>query len=110
MIYYPDNWVILKIRNDAEGYTIHKVLGGWSGGYAQGSSWRLSSGITGVERKDNGDLLFKNESGSIYHCAPWGYRLKMNNAHIYERLLEKFGDAIELLPENTDFTNYDWGR
>ena len=45
--YNPDRWVILKLINNQK--TIYKVLGGWFGGYLQGDSWRINSGITKVE-------------------------------------------------------------
>jgi len=63
--YTPDVWVILKITN--KGNVHHRVFGGWYGGYLNGDSWKMNSGITRVE--DKGELLdFYGESGSVYHC------------------------------------------
>jgi hypothetical protein len=61
--YNPDKWVIIKIK-ESDNY---KVLGSWSGGYLDGDSWRLSSGIVKIEEK--GDyFLIRNHSGSTYKC------------------------------------------
>ena len=60
--YTPDRWVVLNINN-----TIHKILSGWYGGYLDGDSWRLSSGITKII-KHLDHLEIHNESGSIYYC------------------------------------------
>jgi len=57
----PDKWIIVKIPSGA------KVLGSWSGGYIDGDSWQLSSGLEKIEEK--GDYyLMHNVSGSIYKC------------------------------------------
>lgn len=63
--YNPDKWEILKINNN--GKVVHKILGNWSGGYLDGDSYRVSSGITGLT--EEGDyILFENHSGSTYKC------------------------------------------
>jgi len=99
--YNPDNWVVLKIVN--EGETLYKVLAGWSGGYLDGDSWRLNSGITEVKGDSDGSLFFYGHSGSCYTCHPERYRLTMAIAGVYNQLKEKFGDAIEMMPEDTDW-------
>lgn len=96
--YTPDNWVVLKIVNDSE--TLYKVLGGWSGGYLYGDSWRMNSGITRVEEKPH-HYEFYGYTGSVYKCGRKSYGLRMNNAGVYNQLKENFGDAIELMPEDT---------
>ena len=63
--YNPDKWAIIKLEID--GVLVHKVLGGWSGGYLDGDSWRLSSGLESVETEGN-YYLMKNYSGSVYKC------------------------------------------
>jgi hypothetical protein len=61
----PDAWVILRIKRD-EG-TIHKVLAGWYGGFAQGDSWKLNSGIEKItEVRYSYEIL--GPSGSVYVC------------------------------------------
>lgn len=63
--YRPDAWVIVELGPPDARY--HRVLGGWYGGFAGSNSWRLSSGITRIE-KDGYEWKVHNESGSIYHC------------------------------------------
>lgn len=103
--YQPDNWVVLKIINEQE--TLYKVLAGWSGGYLHGSSWRMNSGITQM-KEDEEYYYFYSYSGSCYKCHKETQFLKMNNAHIYEQLKEKYGDMVELMPEDTDYSKVEW--
>ena len=97
--YKPDNWVVLKIPTalQASGF-IYKVLGGWSGGYLDGDSWRMNSGIARVE-EDNQCYYFYGHSGSCYQCNKESYGLRNNNYHIYEQIKDK---AI-LMDENTNW-------
>jgi len=64
--YIPHAWCLVKHGD------YMKVLGSWRGGYADGDSWRLNSGIVGVE--DNGDdWVFHGNSGSAYRCRKGAY-------------------------------------
>lgn len=103
--YTPDNWVIIKLDDGKDPH--YRVLAGWSGGYTTGDSWRLNSGITKVE-EDDGAYYFSGSSGSTYRCGKSAYTLRMNNAHIWNRLQELHGDKVELMPEDTDWTEMDW--
>ena len=58
--YEPDRWVII---GDGKNF---KIFGSWVGGYLGSDNWRLSSGLLKVERKDDGEILGHNYSGSIY--------------------------------------------
>lgn len=103
--YLPDNWVVLKINH--EGKTLYKVLAGWSGGYLDGDSWRMNSGIVSVETF--GDLYgFYGLSGSVYWCRQGAYGLTMATSGIYNKLKERVGDAVELMPEDTDWMAVEW--
>jgi len=99
--YHPDNWVVIKINSDTHG-VFYKVLGGWSGGYTQGSSWRMNSGIEHVDLIGN-SYVFKGFSGSIYSCHTSSYGLKMNNAHVWEQLKDMRGDDVQLMDEDTNW-------
>jgi hypothetical protein len=101
MNYYPDNWVIIKINN-----THYRVLAGWSGGYATGSSWRMNSGITSVTEDDN-YYYFSGASGSSYVCHKESYGLKMNIAYVWNFLESKYGEKVELMPEETNWLELD---
>ena len=59
--YRPDNWVVIKftqqVKSGNTGYgrtekVFYKVLGGWSGGYLDGDSWRMNSGGIGKQIQD----------------------------------------------------------
>ena len=64
--YTPHAWCLVKHGDDM------RVLGSWRGGYADGDSWRLNSGIVGVD--DNGDdWVFHGNSGSAYRCRKGAY-------------------------------------
>jgi hypothetical protein len=102
--YYPDNWVIIKLKGDDPHY---RVLAGWSGSYLNGSSWRMNSGITKVT-EDNSSYHFFGSSGSTYHCGKESYGLRMNNAYVWNQLQELHGDKVELMSEDTDWMNMDW--
>lgn len=62
--YNPDKWTII---GDGENF---KVFGNWSGGYLDGDSWRLSSGLERIETDPENEnyYLMHNYSGSIYRC------------------------------------------
>lgn len=107
--YTPDNWVVLKIKAGKLDRGFYKVLGGWSGGYLHGSSWRMNSGISKVTEDDE-YLLFHGYSGSVYRCHKSSYGLRMNCAHVYTTLKEKegFEGQVTLLDEETDWMNVEW--
>ena len=103
-MHFPDNWTVIKIKGDDPHY---RVLAGWSGGYAQGDSWKLNSGIVKVE-DDGLHWLFYGDSGSVYHCHKDSYGLRMNNAHVWSNLQNLHGDKVEMMPEDTDWMNMNW--
>jgi len=64
-VYTPDRWVVLELSNDKQ--FARKVFAGWRGGYLDGDSWKLNSGIT--ETRDTGEWFeFDGYSGSTYRC------------------------------------------
>ena len=107
--YWADNWVVLKIHSpkvNPNDKFVYKVLAGWAGGFDTGNSWRINSGITKVE-KDGDYYYFYGTSGSVYKCNERTYALKMNNGGIYNRLVDEFGgEAVQMLPEETDWLNF----
>jgi hypothetical protein len=103
----PDNWVILKIKNPTE--TFYKVLAGWSGGYLDGDSWRMNSGVESVDEIEYA-YMFKGSSGSIYTCGKNSYGVRMTSAHVLDELLKKYPDNIELMPEDTNWMNMNWSE
>jgi hypothetical protein len=102
--YMPDNWVVIKKKGDDPHY---RVLAGWSGGYLDGDSWRMNSGITRVE-KGSTTWKFYGTSGSCYECGMHNYGLRMNNANVWSQLQEIHGNKVEMMPEDTDWMKVDW--
>jgi hypothetical protein len=78
----PDRWVIV---GDGSNF---KVLGGWSGGYLDGDSWRLSSGLERIE-EDGDYYLMHNYSGSVYKCHKNGEGMIMIMSGIFSQLKEQ---------------------
>jgi hypothetical protein len=104
--YNPDSWVVIKMTNKDQ--TFYKVLGGWSGGYLNGSSWRLNSGIDTV-KLDNDVYKFYGATGSVYNCWKGSYGLKMSTAPIWNQMKALYPDQVELL-EDRNWEEMDWTR
>lgn len=102
--YCPDNWVVIFLNGDDPHY---RILAGWSGGYLSGDSWRMNSGIARVE-EDEYYFNFYGSSGSCYQCHKNAYCLRKNNVYVWEELKEKYGDKVEMLPEDTDWLAMNW--
>lgn len=64
--YKPECWLCIKIVSEQHG-TYYKLLGSWSGGYTQGSTWKLNSGIKKITETDN-CWFVHGYSGSVYQC------------------------------------------
>lgn len=101
--YNPDSWIVLKVLGDNPFY---KVLGGWSGGYLDGDSWRINSGIKSVTF-DGEYFSFEGFSGSIYECHKSGYGIRMSIAGVYNKLSK--ANLVELMPETTVWEELDYG-
>ena len=107
--YFPDNWVVVKIKDGKLDRGFYKVLAGWSGGYLSGDSWRMNSGINKVT--EEGDhLKFWGASGSCYICHKKTYGLRMNIAGVWNQMkgMEGFEDQFVLLPEDTNWMEIEW--
>jgi hypothetical protein len=101
--YVPDRWVVLKINSPSRSSPLYKVFAGWSGGYLDGDSWKLNSGITKVE-EDGDYLLFHGHSGSVYKCHKKGYGMTSYMSMVFQAF-ELFSSIID---ENTDFLSVDY--
>ena len=84
-IYTPDRWQIVLLRNKTE--SIKKVFAGWYGGYVNGDSWKLSSGI--IDTKEFEDRYeFLNHSGSLYICYKQNQGMSSYMSSIMKRWVE----------------------
>ncbi len=104
--YSPDSWVVLRMTHDNKTY--YKVLGGWVGGYINSDNWRLSSAIVKCEYDVASDRFkFHNASGSVYHCYPDTYGLRLVTSEIYGKMTEMYKDKVVLL-DKCNWCEMDW--
>lgn len=84
--YTPDGWVILKVKMGQ--YNLYKVFGTWSGGFLEGPSWRINSGITSV-REEDGCYKLYGYSGSVYNCHSYNEGvIDIHNGRVLSNYLE----------------------
>lgn len=106
-VYTPSKWVIVKITN-GDTPPIHKVFGSWDGGYLDGDSWRMNSGITDVTIEGS-IYSFSGSSGSVYNCHKDSYGTTMYGAAVLSHLINKIesvGGNCCVLPEDTNWMEY----
>jgi len=85
--YTPDRWVVLEFTH-AEHGVFRKVFAGWYGGFADGDSWKLNSGIT-VTRIEDDVYEFDGYSGSTYNCHKSGHGMSGYMAQVLAGWREK---------------------
>jgi hypothetical protein len=89
-VYRPEEWILVRITG-----TDYRVFGSWRGGYLNGDSWRLNSGIVSVNRSsENNDILeIHGHTGSIYevHTSAYGIRSPYNRGEL-DGLVERSGN------------------
>lgn len=83
--YRPDSWQIVKVTAKEGGKVHYRVMCTWDGGYIQGESWKLSSGILSI--KDNGRYWeVENASGSVYFLLKTGRRWSGYGFNVFDSL------------------------
>lgn len=97
MNYTPDRWVIVEItkKDGSPRDTIHKVFGGWYGGYTSGDSWKLNSGIEKVTQ-DEGYYYFHGSSGSIYQCHKSAECMSAYMVEVFQNFCDTIPDSHEI--------------
>jgi len=101
--YAPDDWAIIKVKSKDPHY---RVLGGWRGGYLDGDSWRLNSGVTKCTAE--GDYyLFEGTSGSVYKCHREAYGL---SAYLYSAFVnwDNGRNVLEVVEDQENWEDFDW--
>jgi len=81
--YTPDRWVMLEITGP-NNKPIRKIFAGWRGGFTEGDSWRLNSGITATRIDSQGHYEFDGNSGSTYFCHINDYGMSGYMAQVLE--------------------------
>lgn len=101
-IYYPDNWIVVRINKDNKIY--YKLF--ITSENEVENKWRINSGITKVMReKDN--FLFLGESGSVYSCNMNNYGLNDFGKEIYNDILKR--DNIKIM-DNCNWNYFDFSK
>ena len=100
--HHPDKWEIVKYKSE-EG-TWYKVLGGWSGGYLDGDSWRLSSGIISITIEGK-YYMITNESGSIYKCHKEGRGMTHLMGSMYSTIKE-YAEKSKIVVSTIDVKDF----
>jgi hypothetical protein len=95
-IYNPDRWVILKFWNDTAvtPVTTYKVFAGWYGGFTNGDSWKLNSGITKIER-DMKLIRFTGWTSSVYEVHEGGYGMGGYMSSVYQSFCKQMEEDTE---------------
>jgi hypothetical protein len=103
----PDKWLVIKIGVSEP---IYKVFASWYGGYLDGDSWKINSGISEVQ-KEGDHIDFHGYSGSCYRCHKNNYGISSYGERILDSMMnhpdlpggEKY--KIEIMDETTDWEN-----
>jgi len=104
-MYYPDGWEVVKITGTDPHY---RIFGSWRGGFADGDSWRMNSGVVSVEEDDD-FYHFKGHSGSVYTCHKQSYgRLGLYNTGVLESYCDRSGGHMHRMKEMPDVMEMDW--
>lgn len=102
--YTPDRWVVVKIEGK-DIPLVYKVFACWYGGFLNGDSWKMNSGIKKVSKKKN-CWFFDGFSGSVYQCYEGAYGTNMYGAGVLNNFIEKAKEQdtiIEVLDKDTDW-------
>lgn len=106
--YNPDGWVILYIADGVEDNYCHRIFASWYGGYLNGDSWKMSSGI--VKITDKGDYWsIDNHSGSVYNCHKNNTRLSSYGQGVlnsYLKQAEELNMVLEIVDIETIKEHY----
>lgn len=94
-------WVIIKIQEPGEP-VLYKLLSGWRGGYLDGDSWKLNSGIVKIEKHED-HFLVHGYSSSIYKC----YYEHEGMTSLMGSIYNSYADQVKALGIGFDLIDYD---
>jgi hypothetical protein len=101
MSYYPDEWLVIRIKPT----NIYRVFASWYSGYTLGDSWRINSGVTNVIM-NNECYYFRSYSGSIYVCRKDYYGVSPYGSRALSGIIENIRGLdmeVGIMHRNTDF-------
>lgn len=89
----PDRWIIVNMTLD--GNTTQHVFSGGYGGYCGSDTWRLSTKIESIVKKDK---IFEIEtiSGTQYSCNIMAYGMSSYMSNVYDNLVENNPGALSV--------------
>lgn len=100
--YRPDKWCLIEVTQE-DGSTFHKILGSWHGGYLDGDSWRVNSGVKKVSLNlETHQYEVEGFSSSKYYCGfdSYGYHMTAYGqvkGSEYIKVIESKEEAIKIL-------------
>ena len=104
MDYRPEEWQIIRVEGTNPHY---RVFGSWRGGFLDGDSWRLNSGIVRVE-EDETQYHFYGNTGSVYSCHKETYGIRSPyNRGVMDKIAETNAFVMEEMP---DIMNIEWDK
>jgi hypothetical protein len=92
----PEQWILLEVKSDEPHY---RVFASWAGGYITGDTWKLNSGILGVNNL--GEYYdFIGYSGSVYRCHKDSYGVsKMHNKSVLDKIIKGSENTIFIVQD-----------
>jgi hypothetical protein len=90
----PDKWMLVRVKGETPHW---RIFATWGGGYTYGESWRLNSGVSSVENKDEW-FDFHGHSGSLYRCGKRRYGVTSYGMGVLNDLLSE-SDLLEAVWE-----------
>ena len=102
----PDTWQVVKLTAKETGEVHYRLMCGWYGGFTQGDSWRMSSGIEKIIDEDT-HWRIPQHSGSVYVCHKNNERLSGFAANTLNHIIETSTVVdIELVKISDILTEY----
>lgn len=101
-VYTPDSWRVVEFTYGDEKEPLRKVFAGWYGGFTQGDSWKLSSGIIKTTEFDN-RYEFENHSGSTYVCFKAAQRMSGYMMQVYSSFEAQVDEAPDVTMKLIDY-------
>jgi len=105
----PERYVLIKIHNSDRTKIVYRVFASWAGGYLNGDSWRMNSGVVKVEISED-HYTFVGYSGSKYVCKKnsVGFATSYTNSILDGMIKEseiKWNNLIEVIEEKELLTH-----
>jgi len=103
--YTPEEWMLIRVKGSTPHY---RVFGSWRGGFLDGDSWRLNSGIVSVE-EDEDYYIFNGNTGSKYVCFKNNYGINSPwNRQVLDDICNN--DMGEVLEDKPDVMRLQWNE